>query len=43
MLGYTIASSGRPFLDLAARAAWDDVRTAGTFSVVASGRLYLYL
>jgi len=43
MLGYTVASSNRPFLDLAARAIWDDVRSAGTFSVVASGRLYLYL
>lgn len=42
-LGYTIASSDRPFLDLAARAIWDDVRSAGRFSVVASGRIYLYL
>lgn len=41
-LGYTIAWGDRPFIDLAARAAWDEIRTAGTFTVGASGRIYLY-
>lgn len=41
--GYTIAWGDRPFLDLAARAGWDDVRgTPGAFTVGASARLYLY-
>jgi len=41
--GYTIAWGDRPFLDLAARAGWDDVKTTpAAFTVGASARLYLY-
>ena len=41
--GYTIAWGDRPFLDLAARAGWDDVKTTpSALTVGASARLYLY-
>jgi hypothetical protein len=41
--GYTVAWGDRPFLDLAARAGWDDVRASwSAFTVGASARLYLY-
>jgi hypothetical protein len=42
-VGYTIAGGDRPFIDLAAQAGWNDVRTSfSAFTVGASAKLYLY-
>jgi len=41
-VGYTIPWGDHPFIDVAARAGWDDVRgAAGAFTIGVSGKLYL--
>jgi hypothetical protein len=43
LLGYTIASGDRPFLDLGLRAGLPDLKSTANLSMAATARIYFYL